>query len=436
MLRRLFSDESLLASDLAAFQRQESVFISLNLSLLAVLLFLHWRFTSFWGNPSQSVVIVTMSVFFLKCLEIVWIQRLKQPLEPAMLVALTWTSIVINLGLAILLATLTDHEDSPYFVLMAVPILEAAFRLRLVSVLAVITVADLSLFFEVWRYYGKHPPLEVSEYFEAGTTSLMLSIVGIVVWLLVRGLRQKEMHLANNVLELERTRERLLQEERLAAVGRLSSAIAHEIRNPVAMITSSIATARQLSGAEREEMFAIASAEADRLVSLTTEFLDYARPRTPNLAPTSVADTLHYITDASRAHASQKGLHIEVKVSNSIEVEADSGQLQQALMNLVLNAVDAAPAHSSITLMAHRLDHQICIDVENAGSPIAPPALERIFEPFFTTKRQGTGLGLAIARNIARAHGGDLAITMNGPKRICFSMILPISNGRTNRTKE
>jgi two-component system sensor histidine kinase AtoS len=195
------------------------------------------------------------------------------------------------------------------------------------------------------------------------------------------------------------------------------------------MITSSISTAKQLAGAERDEMFEIASAEAARLVTLTTEFLAYARPRTPSLAPTSVADTLYYITDASRAHASQKGLQMEVRVSNPLEVEADPGQLQQALLDLVLNAVDAAPSDSLITLTAHRLDHRVCIDVENLGDPIPEPALDRIFEPFFTTKPQGTGLGLAIARNIARAHGGDLVIAANGPQRICFSMTLPMPNG-------
>ena len=125
-----------------------------------------------------------------------------------------------------------------------------------------------------------------------------------------------------------------------------------------------------------------------------------------------------------------------MKVSEPIEVEADSGQLQQALMNLVLNAVDAASANSSITLTAHNLDHRVCIDIENAGDPIPPPALGRIFEPFFTTKRQGTGLGLAIARNIARAHGGDLAITMNGPQRICFSLILPMPETARNKRQE
>jgi signal transduction histidine kinase len=429
MQRKPFPDAFVLAPDVSTFRRQESVFIGLNLSLLAVLLFLHWRFTSFWGNPPQPLVIATVAVFLLKCLELIWVQRLKQPLRLTTLLVLTWASIVVNLGLAILLADLTDHEDSPYFVLMAVPLLEAAFRLELAPVLAVITVADLSLFFGVWRFYEKHPPLEIGEYFEAGTTSLMFAIVGVVVWRLVRDLRQKETRLAHNVLELERTRERLIQEERLSAVGRLSSAIAHEIRNPVAMITSSISTAKQLAGAERDEMFEIASAEAARLVTLTTEFLAYARPRTPSLAPTSVADTLYYITDASRAHASQKGLQMEVRVSNPLEVEADPGQLQQALLDLVLNAVDAAPSDSLITLTAHRLDHRVCIDVENLGDPIPEPALDRIFEPFFTTKPQGTGLGLAIARNIARAHGGDLVIAANGPQRICFSMTLPMPNG-------
>ena len=140
--------------------------------------------------------------------------------------------------------------------------LEAAFRFRLSTLLGVIGVSDFACFFWQWRFFVKHPPVDVGEYIEAGTTSLMLAIVGVLVWLLVRDLRRKETSLANNLLELERAREKLLREEKLAAMGRLSSAIAHEIRNPVAMIASSIATAKQSSGAEREEMFDIASDEA------------------------------------------------------------------------------------------------------------------------------------------------------------------------------
>jgi signal transduction histidine kinase len=237
------------------------------------------------------------------------------------------------------------------------------------------------------------------------------------------------MTLANNLLELQKTRERLVQEERLAAVGRLSSAIAHEIRNPVAMISSSIATAKQFSGNEREEMFEIASEEASRLVRLTTEFLTYARPRALQLAPTSVDDTLSYVIDACRAHVSQHDVQIQVNASQHLAVNVDAGQVQQALINLIMNAADSALPGSTILLNAHPHDHKICIDVENTGEAIREQDLARIFEPFFTTKPKGTGLGLAIARGIARAHGGDLVLSANGPKRICFSLLLPFSTG-------
>jgi signal transduction histidine kinase len=271
------------------------------------------------------------------------LQRLERPLKPAALAALTWGSITLNITLASLLGLLTDQEDTPYFVLLVVAVLEAAFRFRLFSIVAVIAVVDASLFWQVWRYFGKHPPVDVGEYFEAGITSLLFAIVGVLVWLLLADLRRKEDRLANNVLELEQAREQLLRDAKLAAMGRLSSAIAHEIRNPVAMIASSIATARELTGLEREEMFEIASDEAKRLSELTTQFLDYASTRPPKLALTSVADTLAYVADASRAYASQKGVRFEVDVPTTLMVRADESQLHQALMNLLLNAVDASP---------------------------------------------------------------------------------------------
>ncbi|MBI3475317.1 MAG: HAMP domain-containing histidine kinase [Acidobacteria bacterium] len=427
MLKKFYPSPSLLASDLGSFQRQETIFVVINLILLLVLVFLHHLFASFWGPPSRSLLIAIGFVFSLGVLELFWLQRLSKPLPTSFLSVLTWSSIVVNLALAILLSGLTNHEDSPYFVLMVVPILEAAFRFELATALVVSTIADLSLFFWVWLYFERNPPLEVGEYFEAGTTSVMFIMVAVVVSLLVRGLRERETSLATNLLELQRTRERLLQQERLAAVGRLSSAIAHEIRNPVAMISSSIATAKQLSGTEREEMFDIASEEASRLVRLTTDFLSYARPRPPQPTTTSVADTLSYVVAACRAHTSQRGAQIQANAPPDLAIEVDAGQVQQALINLIMNAVDDATPGSTILLNAHRHNQEICIDVENSGEPIREEALARIFEPFFTTKRHGTGLGLAIARGIALAHGGDLALTANGPQRICFSLILPVS---------
>jgi signal transduction histidine kinase len=431
MFKKLYPAPSLLASDLVSFQRQESIFIVLNLLLLSVLVFLHWLFAPFWGSFSRSLILAITSVFVLGSLELIWIQRLSKLLRADALAALTWASIVLDLGLAILLSGLTNHEDSPYVVLMVVPILEAAFRFELITVLGVVAVADLSLFLWVGLYFEKHPPLEVGEYFEAGTTSLIFVMVGVVVWLLARGLREREASLARNVLELQRTRERLVQEERLAAVGRLSSAIAHEIRNPVAMIASSIATAEKLSGTERENMLKIASEETSRLVRLTTEFLSYARPRPPQPTLTSMADTLAYVADACRAHVQQKGVQIQTNAPEGLAVQMDAGQVHQALMDLIMNAADSSSSGDMILVNAYNQSAGVCIDVENSGSPIPEPDLSRIFEPFFTTKPQGTGLGLAIARNIALAHGGDLVLSANGPRRICFSLTLPM-NGRSH----
>jgi signal transduction histidine kinase len=414
------------ASDLDSFRRQESILIALNLLILIVLFSLHLYFASFWGKPSPLLILGVSFGIVAKGTEWLWLRSLKRALTSNELATLTWASIALNVTLAFVLSVLTDKEDTPYFALMVVPVLEAAFRFELPSILAVVTLVNVSLFWQVRWFFDKHPPLDVGEYFEAGITSVLFLIVGVLVWLLLVDLKGKETRLANNLLELERAREQLLREERLAAVGRLSSAIAHEIRNPVAMIASSIATGKQLTGAEREEMFAIAADEANRLSNLTTEFLDYARPRRLSLSEMGVSDVVGYVADASRAHASKKGVHFELDVPAELTVCTDGTQLQQALMNLLLNAVDASPTNAQILIRVHdNNEGRIHIDIENAGAAITEPALSRIFEPFFTTKPRGTGLGLAIARNIARAQGGDLVLAENEPGRVCFSLIMP-----------
>ncbi|MBZ5597992.1 MAG: GHKL domain-containing protein [Acidobacteriia bacterium] len=433
MFKKLYSDSPSPVSDLGSFRRQESIFIVLNLALLAVLLLLHAGFASYWGTPTRALVAVLGAGFLLKAVELIWVRKLTRAPSPTALALLTWSSITLNLVLAVALTWIADHEDSPYLVLLVMPILEAAFRFRLFTVLAVMVMADFYSFLAPWQYFQHHPPTDIGEYFEAGITSLTLLIVGVLVWYLVNDLRQKETHLANNLLELEGTREKLLQEEKLAAVGRLSSAIAHEIRNPVSMISSSLATAKQLSGPEREEMFEIASEEASRLVMLTTDFLAYARPRPPKVVLSSVTDTVAYVADACRAHASQRNVHLRVDAAESLTAEVDTGQLQQALINLVMNAVEASPANGTVSLRVHDGNRQVCIDVENAGAPIPEPTRSRIFEPFFTTRPEGSGLGLAIARNIARAHGGDLTLSANDSQGICFSLTLPLPNGHLQK---
>ena len=428
----------LLAGDFASFRRQEFISVVINLALLAALLLLQAAFASFWGRPSTALVLVFGTGFAAKAAELIWLSRRTAPLTPVAMGLLTWTSVALNLGLAVALTVLTDKEDSPYFALMVVPVLETAFRFRLASVLAVLGLTSCLNFFLVWFYFRQHPPVYVGEYLEAGVSSLIFWIVAVLVWLLVSQLRRNQARLAHNFHELEKTRGRLLQEERLAAVGRLSSAIAHEIRNPVAMISSSLATATRgnLDPQDREEMFAIAARESNRLVTLTTDFLAYARPRPPLISPNSVNDMLGYVASVCRAHASEKGIMFEISASGELTALMDPGQMQQALLNVVLNAVDASPRGASVSLRAFRNSNQtVYIEVENLGNPIPAPHLVQIFEPFFSTKPDGTGLGLAIARNLARANGGDLVLAANEHDRICFAMSLPACSPRKENGK-
>ena len=431
MLDKTYFDSSLLSADFASFRRQEFISVVINLALLAGLLVLQTVFASFWGTPSRPLVLALSAGFAIKAAELIWLSRRKASLKPMAIGLLTWASVVLNLGLAVTLTVLNDHGDSPYFVLMVVPVLETAFRFRLANVIGVVGLTTYLNFFLVWFYFHQHPPVEVGEFLEAGVSSLIFAIVAVLVWLLVSHLRHNEARLARNLRELELTRGRLLEEEKLAAVGRLSSAIAHEIRNPVAMISSSLATALRgsIDEPDREEMFAIAARESNRLVTMTTDFLAYARPRPPLMSSHSVNETLEYVASVCRAHASEKGVGFEISAPEGLTVPMDLGQVQQALLNIVINAVDASPDGAVISLRAFRNgNREVCIDVENRGEPIPSRHLVRIFEPFFTTKTGGSGLGLAIARNIARAHGGDLVLSANQRDRICFAMSLPASN--------
>jgi signal transduction histidine kinase len=426
MLKKLYKRSSFTAYDLPSFQRQETVFIVLNLGLLSALLLLHTLSASFLGRPSRILVFVLSVVLLANVCELVWVRRLTKELKPLALSLLTWGVIGLNLAAAGSLTVLADHEDSPYFILAAVPVLLAAFRLSLSAVAAVVAVASILNFASIALIFHHHPPADFGEYFEAGISTLLFAMVGLLVWLLVEQIREHENSLAGNLLELKQARAKLLQEETLAAVGRLSSAIAHEIRNPVAMISSSLALAKRSRFEQQDEMCEIAAREALRLEKLTTDFLSYARPRRPETTPNLVHDTLAYVASVCRAHAGDKHVKIEVDAPESLQAEVDPPQIQQALLNLVMNAVDASTPGGMVRLKADCDDFSdVQIWVTNNGAPIPEHMVSRVFEPFFTTKARGTGLGLAIARNIARAHGGELAISSNQPGNIGFCLRLP-----------
>ncbi len=404
-----------------SFGRQEFVFASLNLLLIGALLALDSISRYVRGKPAAAVIIVLAAGFLIQGAHLIWLRKRSATSSRGRRQFLTFWSLGFNTILALVLTLLTIKGDTAYYALMLLPVLEASFRLDLPGTLTVIALADVIAFMGA---YG----MKFGEYIEAGAIAVIYSVMGVLVWLLVNNLRAREASFVRNLEELERTRQQLLADEKLAAIGQLSRAIAHEIRNPVAMISSSLATATRpgLDDSEREEMFAIAAKEAQRLERLTTDFLVYARPRPVQAAAVNVADTLNYVATVARAHAANEGVAIDVEADSKLEGEFDANQMHQALLNLVLNAIDACHRGDQVKLDARTNGNgSIRIDVVDPAGPIPPEIVPNIFEPLFTTKQGGNGLGLSIARNIARAHGSDILLRINEPRRVCFSIDIP-----------
>lgn len=418
---------ALVRFDFESFRQQAIVFATLNLFLLAALLLLHSLFSSLLGTPSPALLITLGTAFLFKMLELLWLWAGVRTPSPMLADIIVWASIALNIVLALLLTLLTNRGESPYFVLLALPVLQAAYRFRLPTCIAVILVADSMTFFWVWYFGEFHSPIKAIEYLESGVLSVVFALMGSLVWLLVNQLRSDQSRLSHSLQELERTREKLVAEEKLAMAGRLSSAVAHEIRNPVAIIASSLVTAErpELGNEERREMYSIARSEAARLERLTGDFLSYARPSEPKRNAVCVQEALGYVAEISRVQAAKRNISIELESENGLRAHIDGEQLQRALVNLLLNAIDATPAGGRVVLRAcHNSSNALELQVENSGAPIAGEVLSRIFEPFYTTKPNGTGLGLAISKNIARAQGGDLVVSRNEPGHVCFTLTI------------
>src|SRR5208337_1487315 len=355
------------ADDQESFRRQEFVFASINLLLIGALLALQAISRFVRGRPSASVIIVLAVGLTVQAAHLIWLRTKNARISQSRRRLLTFWSLGFNSILALVLTSLTIRGDTAYYALMLLPILEAAFRLGLGATIAVIVLAD---FISFMGAYG----LKFGEYIEAGAMSVIYSVMGVLVWLLVNNLRAREASFVHNLEELDRTRQQLLSEEKLAAIGRLSRAIAHEIRNPVAMISSSLATATRpgQDETEREEMFSIAAKEAVRLERLTTDFLVYARPRPVQIARANLADTLNYVATVARAHAANEGVTIDVAVDSSLEGDFDATQMHQALLNLVLNAIDACHQGDLVKLDAQKNGNgKIRIDVVEPAGPIS-----------------------------------------------------------------
>jgi two-component system NtrC family sensor kinase len=248
----------------------------------------------------------------------------------------------------------------------------------------------------------------------------------------------RELALRNKQLEhalgdLRRAQEDLVRSERLAATGRLTAQLSHEINNPVHNIQSLLeSTARRIDANPRaQELIATALEEITRLAKLTRQMLDVFRGSMVEMErePVELAALVDEIVEMSRAACGERGIGIQAEHHHArLEVLGARDKLKQVLLNLVLNGQDAQPEGGSLRIRTMRRAGRATIQVSDEGIGIPPENLNKIFDAFFTTKDQvsGVGLGLSVSYGIIQQHNGNIRVESAVGKGTSFTVEIPL----------
>ena len=219
--------------------------------------------------------------------------------------------------------------------------------------------------------------------------------------------------------------------ERLATMGNMAAAVAHEIRNPLNAVSMGLQRlGAEFQPAEIQEyrrLLSVVQGEVGRLNAIVEEFLSLARPLPLALAPVGAEEVLRELGVLLEPEAASRGVQVVVDAPPPLPpVRADRARLTQVLLNLGLNAVEAMPAGGTLTLAAAVTGTDLVITVTDTGEGIAPDIRRRLFEPYVTTKSRGLGLGLAIARRIVEDHGGRIEVASEPGRGSRFTVSLPL----------
>jgi signal transduction histidine kinase len=238
-------------------------------------------------------------------------------------------------------------------------------------------------------------------------------------------------HQIGVAIENDRLRQQALEAERLAAVGRVASTVAHELRSPLGgIVRSAEFLARpELSEATRRKLSRAIVAMARRLTNTAQEILDYTRGGRITLRPVScdLPAFLDGVLDVLRVDFSDRGIEVAVEWGYTGRVTIDPDRMAQVVYNIAANARDAMPEGGRLTVATRRAGEWVEMRFTDTGPGVPEGIVGRIFEPFFSYgKREGAGLGLAVARRIVREHGGEIEVESPAGGGATFVVRLPL----------
>lgn len=236
--------------------------------------------------------------------------------------------------------------------------------------------------------------------------------------------------IAKDITERKEFENQIFQSEKLAAIGKLAAGMAHEINNPLFVISGRvemILEQKKLAKKLREEL-TIVITQVDRIRKLVEQLLKFARKTTPKLETININDVIESVMPLLSYHKLPSyNVQIDKELVKDLPpVKGDLNQLQEVFVNLFINAYQSMSEGGKLTIKTGNFGNQFAkITVSDTGHGIAPEDLKNVFLPFFSTKKDGTGLGLSICYNIIKAHNGSIDIESQINKGTTFMIKLP-----------
>ncbi len=230
------------------------------------------------------------------------------------------------------------------------------------------------------------------------------------------------------VRQVEESQRALIQAEKMTIAGRLTASIAHEINNPLQSVNNCLhlASRKELSSQARQEYLDMAQTEMERLMTTVQRMLDYYRPGVIERKPVELNELVQRVISLVESQLEEHQVQVYTRFSMKIApVWVVGDQIQQVLLNLILNAMEAMPGGGKLYIETAMRKENAEIIIEDTGPGVPESQRTRIFEPFVSTKEGGTGLGLAVSYGIISAHGGSLELAEGRGRGACFKILLP-----------
>jgi len=254
--------------------------------------------------------------------------------------------------------------------------------------------------------------------------------------------RRAESEARENERRYRETQMELAHANRVATMGQLTASIAHEVNQPIAATKVNAEAARRWLNRdvpdleEARQLLARIANDSDRAGNVVSRIRDLVKKAPPRIQPVHMNEAISEVIELTRGEAAKYGVSMQTQFSKSLPaVKADRTQLQQVILNLILNAIQAM-GESGMALREVQIGTEmnwpdnVLVSVRDSGPGIRPQSIERLFDPFYTTKQAGMGMGLAICRSIVEGHGGRIWATANVPRGAAFHFTLPAARGQ------